>query len=139
MKKKKIYICTLLSAALLCSACNGKKHQEQPASKTQAPPVQKTAESPEKEAYDIPKDTVTLNVYSQLSGYQGEQQGWFAQVLLDKFNVKLNFTNDGSEDFYSRQEKKGSLGDIIIWGTDSDQYHSAIEKGLLLDWEKTGC
>lgn len=138
MKKKKIYICTLLSAALLCSACNGKKHQEQPASKTQAPPVQKTAESPEKEAYDIPKDTVTLNVYSQLSGYQGEQQGWFAQVLLDKFNVKLNFTNDGSEDFYSRQEKKGSLGDIIIWGTDSDQYHSAIENGLLLDWEKDG-
>lgn len=86
----------------------------------------------------IPEETVTLDVYSQLSGYQGEQQGWFAQILLDKFNVKLNFTYDGSEDFYSRQAQTGDLGDIVIWGTDSDQYHSAIENGLLLDWERDG-
>lgn len=86
----------------------------------------------------IPEETVTLDVYSQLSGYQGEQQGWFAQILLDKFNVKLNFTYDGSEDFYSRQAQTGDLGDIVIWGTDSDQYHSAIEDGLLLDWERDG-
>lgn len=35
----------------------------------------------------IPDDTVTLTVYSQLSNYEGEQIGWFADILLDKFNV----------------------------------------------------
>lgn len=86
----------------------------------------------------LPKETVTLDVYSQLSGYQGEQQGWFAQILLEKFHVKLNFINDGTEDLYGRLASDGSLGDIVIWGSDSDQYHSAIEDGLLLDWEEDG-
>lgn len=86
----------------------------------------------------LPEETVTLEVYSQLSDYQGEQQGWFAQILADKFHVKLNFIYDGSDDFYERRAKSGSLGDIMIWGTDSDQYHSAIEDGLLLDWEQDG-
>ena len=38
----------------------------------------------------IPDETVTLNVYSQLANYEGEQIGWFAQIMKDKFNVKLN-------------------------------------------------
>lgn len=62
-------------------------------------------------------------------------KGWYAQILLDKFNVKLNFINDSSDDLYSRLEQAGDLGDIIIWGTDSDQYHSAIDSELLFDWE----
>jgi len=85
-----------------------------------------------------PEETVTLDVYSQLSGYAGEQQGWFAKEMLDRFNVKLNFINDGSEDFYERMAAEGDLGDIIIFGTDTDQYHSAIDNGLLLDWESNG-
>ncbi len=84
----------------------------------------------------IPEETVTLDVYSQLSGYNGEQQGWFAKEMLDRFNVKLNFICDGSEDFYERMAGRGDLGDIVIFGTDTDQYHSAIDNGLLLDWER---
>ena len=42
----------------------------------------------------IPEETVTLDVYSQLSNYSGEQIGWFGQVMLDKFNVKLNIIPD---------------------------------------------
>lgn len=83
----------------------------------------------------IPEETVVLDVYSQLTNYQGEQQGWFAQEMLERFNVKLNFIYDGSDDFYSRMAESGDLGDIVIFGTDTDQYHSAIEEGLLLDWE----
>ena len=142
--KKKGCICTILSMVLLCSACGGKSQPKQNGIVQQS--AQENTEGggqPAKTgnsslAAIIPKETVTLDVYSQLSGYQGQQQGWFAQILLDKFNVKLNFTYDGSEDFYDRQAKNGSLGDIIIWGTDSDQYHSAIENGFLLDWEQSG-
>lgn len=82
----------------------------------------------------IPKETVTLDVYTQLTDYQGEQEGWFAQVLLEKFNVKLNFINDGSEELFDRLAAKGDLGDFMLFGTDTDQY--AISNGLLLDWEK---
>ncbi len=38
----------------------------------------------------IPEETVTLDVYDQLANYSGEQIGWFAQVMLEKFNVTLN-------------------------------------------------
>lgn len=160
--KKRGCICILLSAALLFGACAGKEQSEQNGNVQQS--GQETAgqdgslaaKKPDNGQTDgsesgslteetdsslsgiIPEETVTLDVYSQLSGYQGEQQGWFAQILLDQFNVKLNFTYDGSEDFYSRQAQTGDLGDIVIWGTDSDQYHSAIEDGLLLDWERDG-
>ena len=37
-----------------------------------------------------PKKTVTLDVYSQLANYSGLQTGWFADVMLEKFNVKIN-------------------------------------------------
>ena len=38
----------------------------------------------------IPEETVTLDVFDQLANYSGEQIGWFGQIMLDKFNVKLN-------------------------------------------------
>ena len=37
-----------------------------------------------------PKETVTLDVYSQLANYSGLQTGWFADLMLEKFNVKIN-------------------------------------------------
>ena len=48
----------------------------------------------------IPEQTVTLDVYDQLANYSGEQTGWFGQIMLDKFNVKLNIIpeNDGVYD-----------------------------------------
>ncbi len=152
MRRKKNWICTILAAALLCSSCGGKNQAAgQPADAHEPAKAQDSKEQPinirqQNQQQDTPaslaairpEETVTLDVYSQLSGYQGEQQGWFAQILLDKFNVKLNFTYDGSDGFYERKAESGSLGDIVIWGSDSDQYQSAVENGLLLDWEKNG-
>lgn len=135
MRKKTGFVCAVLSAALMCSACAGKVQQGK-AGEVRRDTQEQTDDAGSSLAAILPKETVTLDVYSQLSGYQGEQQGWFAQVLLEKFHVKLNFIFDGSEDFYDRQSAGGSLGDIVIWGTDSDQYHSAIEDGLLLNWEQ---
>ena len=34
-------------------------------------------------------EPVELTVYSQLANFSGEQVGWFAKLMLDKFNVKL--------------------------------------------------
>lgn len=143
--KKKSMICLMFFLTVLFHGCSMKgSGSKQPLQETQK---QDSVEQEEQKEDDdsmpdlseiIPEETVTLDVYSQLSGYQGEQKGWFAQILLDKFNVKLNFTFDGSDDFYERQVESGDLGDIIIFGTDSDQYRAAIRDGFLLDWEKDG-
>lgn len=81
-----------------------------------------------------PKTPVTLNVYSQLANYSGTQTGWFADLLLDKFNVVLNIVTPASgtyDDFIS----SGKTGDIIVWGDNTDNYTDACKKGQLLDWD----
>ena len=83
----------------------------------------------------IPAETVTLNLFSQLANYEGEQVGWFAKLMLDKFNVKLNIINNGDGGVFATRMESGDLGDIVIFGDDSDEYKQAAEKGMLFDWE----
>ncbi|MCD7956341.1 MAG: hypothetical protein LUG93_11455 [Lachnospiraceae bacterium] len=82
----------------------------------------------------IPDETITLDVYDQLANYSGEQIGWFAQVMLEKFNVKLNIIDD-QDGVYETRMESGDLGDIVIWGNDGDEYLEAVNQGLLFDWE----
>jgi len=85
----------------------------------------------------IPKETVTLQVFTQLANYSGIQAGWFADVMLKKFNVKLNIINQpaGSGTLQTRMES-GNLGDIVVWGNDQEDYVNAYKKGLLFDWNE---
>lgn len=83
----------------------------------------------------IPDETVTLTVYSQLSNYEGEQIGWFADILKEKFNVKLNIISNGDGVFDTRMES-GNLGDIVLFGSDGDEYTRAYTNGMLLDWNE---
>lgn len=83
----------------------------------------------------IPDETVTLNVYSQLANYEGEQIGWFAQIMKDKFNVKLNIISNGDGVFDTRMES-GDLGDIVLFGSDGEEYTRAYSNGMLLDWNE---
>jgi putative aldouronate transport system substrate-binding protein len=78
---------------------------------------------------------VTLTVYSQLANYSGELTGWFAQELLERFNVKIVIVPD-AVGVYSTRMEAGNLGDIVIWGGDGDDYKAAVEAGLLFDWHE---
>ena len=80
-------------------------------------------------------EPITLNVYSQLANYSGIQGHWSADLLLDKFNVRINIIPD-SDGTYATRMESGNLGDIVVWGADGDQYRSAVNAGLLLDWEE---
>lgn len=82
-----------------------------------------------------PKQTVTLDVFSQLANYSGIQTGWFADIMLEKFNVKLNIIPDVGGAYQTRMEA-GNLGDIVVWGDNTQKYQDAIKKGLLADWEE---
>ena len=78
-------------------------------------------------------ETYRIDVYSQLANYAGEQIGWFAKVIKDKFNIVLNIVPSGEGVFATRMES-GDLGDLIVFGNDGDEYTAAIEAGMLLDW-----
>ncbi|MDD7403113.1 MAG: hypothetical protein PUH02_04115 [bacterium] len=80
-------------------------------------------------------EVITLDVYSQLANYSGLQTGWSADILMDKFNVKLNIVSDGDGVYETRMED-GNLGDIIIWGNDVNKYATAVKNGLLFDWNE---
>lgn len=85
----------------------------------------------------IPEETVTLDVFTQLANYSGEQIGWFAKVLLDKFNVKMNIIPDPvNEGVFATRMESGDLGDIVIFGGDMDKYNQAVNKGMLFDWNE---
>lgn len=81
-------------------------------------------------------DPVTLTVFSERANYSGEQVGWAAQVLKEKFNVTLNIIPNTGGAFSTRMSS-GDLGDIVVFGSEED-YVTAAEAGLLFDWEEYG-
>lgn len=148
MKAKKI-VALLLTAAMTLSltACGGSSTTTETSEAetteaateetTEATEVEADAEAADEEDLSdiIPEETVTLDVFDQLANYSGEQIGWFGQVMLEKFNVKLNIIPDPDGVYETRMES-GNLGDIVIWGNDGDEYLQAIEKGMLYDWNE---
>ncbi len=148
MKRARRLISLLLIVTLMCwglwgcgSGNKNVKNSSGNNAATETPEATDAATAePEESAEDlladiIPKETVELTVYSQLANYSGEQIGWFAQVMKDKFNVKLNIIPSGDGVFSTRMES-GELGDIVIFGQDGDEYKQAIKAGLLLDWNE---
>jgi len=81
------------------------------------------------------KETITLTIYSQLANFSGEQLGWSAKILKDKWNVVVNIVPD-QDGVYETRMESGNLGDIVIWGSDGADYQQAVEAGMLYDWEE---
>lgn len=81
------------------------------------------------------EETITLDVYSQLANYQGKQEGWFGALMKEKFNVELNIIKE-SDNAYSTRMESGNLGDIVVWGSNGENYLAAVNAGLLLDWNQ---
>ena len=135
MSKKKLYGVIFLFLTCLCTAC-GKSESDNVevlgVSVESSAIAEASEEMTGEEVTPAEEEPVQLVVYTQMSGYDGIQQGWFAQVMLEKFNVILDI--DSCSDIGEGLEQ-GFLGDIILFGMTGDKYHEAIEKGLLLDWE----
>lgn len=79
--------------------------------------------------------TVTLDIYSMLANYSGIQSGWGADLLKQKFNVKLNYVQSDSGTFDTRMET-GDLGDIVVFGNDNNEYVQAVNNKALYNWEE---
>ncbi len=78
---------------------------------------------------------INLTVFSQVANYTGIQVGWFADVMLERFNVVLNIIPD-TEGTYETRFAAESFGDLVIFGSKGNEYINAVKTGLLYDWEQ---
>ena len=80
---------------------------------------------------------MTVEVFDQLANYQGEQKGWFAKVIKDKFNIKLNIVAPnvagGGSTLFDTRAAAGNLGDIVIIGSGSGQAEKVAKSKLVTD------
>ena len=81
------------------------------------------------------EEIITLDVYSEISSFIGIQEGWMADVLKEKFGVKLNII-PASEEMEKEMEEKGSTADILYWN--SLNYSTAVKNHMLYNWDKNG-
>ncbi|MDQ0886374.1 putative aldouronate transport system substrate-binding protein [Paenibacillus sp. V4I9] len=120
--KKWIAAAVSMSAVLvLLSACSGGK------TAVDSPAQSSASTDPSKQ------QEITLTVFSNLANYAGNQPGWFAKVIKDKFNIKLNIIGGGQQK-EATMLASGDVGDIQV----AINVKDAIKADLLLDWKKNG-
>jgi putative aldouronate transport system substrate-binding protein len=78
-------------------------------------------------------EPMVLEVYSQPANFQGEQPGWTAKILKEKFNITLNIIAPqvAGGDIFAARSASGFLGDIVV--LDNADIQSCIKSGLIYD------
>lgn len=77
------------------------------------------------------EDLTELNVFVELASYSGLQEGWFGELLKQRFHVKLNILP------YSDTENVLLGSDILLWASEDSEayglsYQSAKKQVMLL-------
>ncbi len=78
-------------------------------------------------------EPMILEVYSQPANFQGEQPGWTAEILKEKFNVTLNIIAPqvAGGDIFAARSASGFLGDMVI--LDNADIQACVKSGLIYD------
>ena len=78
-------------------------------------------------------DAMVIDIYDEAANYQGIQEGWFAKVVKDRFNIELNIIAPqvAGEAIYQTRTSAGNLGDIVI--LDSVHLADCVKTGLVKD------
>lgn len=122
LQRKATLIVSALATIGILTSCSGG---------TAAPEQSAIAEFPT--AWE---DEITIDVFDGLANYMGMQEGWFAKIVKDKFNMKLNIiapnVAGGGDTLYNTRVTAGDLGDLII--TDKgEKLDDLVTGGLLAD------
>lgn len=123
MKKKLIsaLLCTAMAVSLLAGCSGGDDSQSSSSGSSDG-------------NYD---EFITVDVYDELANYQGVQNGWFAEIVKEKFNMELNFISPnvagGGDTLYQTRTAAGDLGDLIIINTSNGKLNDLVESGLVMD------
>ncbi len=80
------------------------------------------------EKEDSHKEPLVINIYDTLTDYTGLQEGWYAQILEEKFNLQLNFLDSSG---------KGSIeqADLFVCSRDKVSPEDLQQEKLLLNME----
>ena len=78
-------------------------------------------------------EELTIEIYDKAANYQGMQEGWFAQVVKERFNIKLNIIAPqvAGDAIYQTRVSTGNLGDIVI--LDQNEFNDCLSQGLIKD------
>lgn len=79
---------------------------------------------------------MTIDVFSSTANIQGVQTGWFAKLVKDKFNLKLNLIAPnvaGGDTLFETRSAAGNLGDIVITGTGNGRLEKLVKSKLITD------
>ena len=83
------------------------------------------------------REPITLTMFSQLANYAGEQGGWFAKELKDRFNVTLKYVSTNVDpNALTAGISAGELGDIVCIGDLGEDFSAMLKADLLLDWSE---
>ncbi len=83
------------------------------------------------------REPITITVFDELANFAGEQVGWFAKEIKDRFNITMNIISTNlDQNAYQTRMAAGDLGDLVIFGDTGDHLVSAINGNLLMDWNE---
>lgn len=78
-------------------------------------------------------EPMVIEVYSQPANFQGEQPGWTAKILKEKFNITLNIIAPqvAGGDIFAARSAAGFLGDLVV--LDNADIQACVKSGLIYD------
>lgn len=118
-----LFICIFLLSAVLsgCGNASQNGNQNTTTQATTAPPEQMT------------NTPLSIDIFNNAANYQGEQTGWFGQIVKEKFNLTLNILSPqvAGDALYKTRTAAGNLGDLLI--VDNSQMEELIPAGLVAD------
>lgn len=83
------------------------------------------------------EEFITIDVFAGTANYQGLQNGWFAEVIKDKFNMQFNIiapnVTGGGSTLFDTRCAAGNVGDLIICSGDINTINNLVSNDLVLD------
>ena len=137
LRKAMALLCcmTLMGSLVGCGSTSGEQGSvstEGEQSSVSAEPSAETVKSDGQEKYP---EEITIDVYDTQANYMGEQTGWFAKVVKDRFNMKLNIisANVGGSSLFETRSANGNLCDLILTGVSGGTLADLVEADLVMD------
>lgn len=137
-KHLRFTIALMLVLALFITGCSKKtgdnaKDTKDSTSTQTGSTVKDTSDSKDDTKESSELEHMIIEVYSQAANFQGEQPGWTAKLLKDKFNITLNIIAPqvAGGDIFAARSAAGFLGDLVV--LDNADIQSCIKSGLIYE------
>ncbi len=80
-------------------------------------------------------ELLTLDFFSGPGNYMGKQEGWYGDLIKEKFNIELNIiapnVAGGGKTLYQTRSAAGDLGDIVV--VSKDDMRDCVQANLVQD------